>query len=1117
MKPTIFIPRVAAWVLLFACALPASALRPVQPEQNTELAQMITAGLEEREIQTLEQHIRALTAKSPRKRLAAATWISRQEPELLLKRANPLLAALVSNLTYRFEPYFPRLSRRFFGSPLKRAHKVREAARDAVASLALDERFHPALISASQNLIRESIAQLGQETDETRGGLAELMADEFTDILYGMELHPESILLYLTNLKPLHPSLAAQMPTLQDLLSDPDPARREGALVILSSFIMKRVAPKDDLLKTLPLVMENLRRPEMAIRQTAQRALVAFIENGEFEEALMAKMSLLAEPEFLKSRTHEGEADMIESLASNERFHPLLTGLAPALTTCLKNKDLKVVFEAERVLTIFVEHGIHPEGLSSAVPLLMDNLHYENPAPEEQEAADLLREMEMLPPGVGVGLIARKIDEEEFPENSLVIHGAKKALETFARMGISPETLAAQTPVLAKDLEDSDHNRRYIAQELLTTFIEAGILSESMALTTIEPTITNLRDFAPVVRTAAQRTLTALAKRRWGTGRLAGATRALIENLLHESRIVRRSAAETVAAFCRLPLPSPGALYPAVKPLTRNLEEHDVLVRSSAYQALFALVEAGIITDDLSWAIEPAVKDLSQQFYFHPASGLDAQGAAWNLLTALAGHERFHAALERAAITPQKLGFSAGLGWTEAAIMASAWEVVFRSRSYSALSLGARAWLRRTLMERIRDPSALLRDQARAWVEHLARLEALDRALGFPSMGAEFHLPKKDPERLTALAGAFVKGVGPHRLNPTEEGEDQIDLRLLPAYPSTFSRLLESFLETPELDAFEILGAHYTLGIDLGENLSTLALALFYGDLTYPWLPRPRGEADVGFPGVYTYHGATLDPQTGELAEHVRQSNLYLRPLRVLELVPIGERDSILQPLNLFPQDLESLAWLSAAARAPKSSAPGRIFQGFREEWEGWLEKLQGHLLVEAARRAEKAAAESGSQGVNDVLDQTSQKIYQGLYGVSAASVAKQTSKIPAPQQLEQAAPHRRALNSLIKDTLGKVRANLFVAPDVEEFLQAYRRAKTLEELDSAYARAVETLTAQIFSGRFEHPSEEENRLIDLLSALAPERAREIRAAIEKPPRAGLEESSAFNALAVSA
>lgn len=406
------------------------------------------------------------------------------------------------------------------------------------------------------------------------------------------------------------------------------------------------------------------------------------------------------------------------------------------------------------------------------------------------------------------------------------------------------------------------------------------------------------------------------------------------------------------------------------------------------------------------------------------------------------------------------------------------------------------------------------------WATHLARLETLDRALGLPSVGAELHLPLKAAEEfqsLSRVANALASGVGPHKLIAAHrESQDQLDLRLLPAYPSTFSKLLRFLLETPPLAKIKTIGAHYSVGIDLREALVPLALALFYGDETYARVPRPRGRADVGFPGVYTYRGATLGLWTGQVTKAV-QSNLNLRPLRVLAAECLSPGQFVHIPKELFPQDLEILSWLASAA----SAAPSNTFRSFLEGWNRWLESLPENDLPQHIQKAQRSISTRSSQGVNDALDAASRAIFQSLYGLPPESVAQREPPGPTLQELGRARPYRKALVQLIGDTMAQVQVERMLDQEVQQALQAYRRAETLEELDRTCEVAVQALTSQLFE--VERNSSEEAQLLILLGVLdphqagtflesmEPEQAKKIRATLEQVLSPGSEEMDSEN------
>ncbi|GEM_PF-6307545 len=571
----------------------------------------------------------------------------------------------------------------------------------------------------------------------------------------------------------------------------------------------------------------------------------------------------------------------------------------------------------------------------------------------------------------------------------------------------------------------------------------------------------------------------------------------------------RKNTIQTVASLIKKGLIDPASFDGGTYINDFGREDGNFRFREIRSEQLDGIVRAGLATPsdliatDLSELCE---KTLTENL-------LLSRKARWFLLVKLLGtDERFHEWLTQPGTTFQAaFGFPEGVGRGALDRFGLAWIGIQREASYKDVSLGGRAALRWKLLLAARQSSAEnLQALGQTWLTHLVRLEALDEALGLPTVGAEIHTDSSNAREreMTPVVLNLASGVGPHAMEPVHpEGESLLDFRLLPGYPTTFALLLHQFLGASRVKGIPAVGAHYSVGVDLGKNLVPLSLALFYGDPHHAWPPKARGEADQGFPGIDTYRGEMLNFRSGRKEYRATQSNIHLRPLKI-----VRDRGLGLEPEALFPMDLEAVAWLSVGAMAPKGSDAAQVFQTFLQEWTNWLNGLGGKDLVQKVAAAKAAISRESGAGLSDTLDQASADIYEKLHGISSEEAWERMDRgDPSVEQLQKRGFSKRNELALLLDrTLKGIQETSFVDPEVRESLQAYRavmiEGKDLAELDSRYANVVEVLSQAVF--RVDRGSEKEAKLLKLFEALAPDQAGNIRTALNKPKasEAGLEE-----------
>lgn len=348
---------------------------------------------------------------------------------------------------------------------------------------------------------------------------------------------------------------------------------------------------------------------------------------------------------------------------------------------------------------------------------------------------------------------------------------------------------------------------------------------------------------------------------------------------------------------------------------------------------------------------------------------------------------------------------------------------------------------------------------------HLWVFEAIDRWLGLPTVGAEFHLPI--PENAETLLGLqfvfanFASNVGSHSLVATDRTNvPSVDGRVLPGYPTTLRRLLQVILESEPLRTMDIIGAHVTVGFDFGKALSPVALSAFFGDLLYPWHPIAKGKAELGFPGHYTYRGASLSIYTGTIQGGWIQSNLHVRPARVLQQVAVLEGVPVLEPLDLILEDVERFSWLALALRQ-QTSDPQPFFLTHWNQWLGDFSLDRGpetQTLVEGLIDESETTGEGSLKGIQGVVE----TLFEKLYGVSVTEAAQRPGGQLSPSELERAKPYRERLSRLLEDTIRTAIERS--APGIGAEILAYRQATGLAEMDAKLRELTDALDVALSS-----------------------------------------------------
>ena len=818
------------------------------------------------------------------------------------------------------------------------------------------------------------------------------------------------------------------------------------------------------------------------------------------QPALANRMEFLVEAlvsnlEFFTPDVRGKAQQMLVELARIESYRGILSKEVPRMASFLRSPYPEIQQGAQETLEVFAIEGV-ARAADLVLAVTLENLTHGDPQ-TRQFAQDNFRKF-ILKTKIGSGSVRQglklTLDNLRHP-NIEVRASAQETALTALKQSIAPELLPEAVAPTVVNLNSDSTPLKLSGLRFLAALAEARVAPDLLAAAAVrvmrllEPAETN------PIRIEASHVLRLFARSGVALDQLAGATTPLISSVSYENNAtVRQAAQETLTVFAQAKV-IPGILSTTIAASIANLSYTDSEVRRAAQRTLIAMADVQELRPAVLAAL-PAFFNLLQ------SRDIGVQNTAKETLVALSGYEPFFQVIQ-AKFSPADLGLDTDLNWGQLGPFMLAWRRTLFDPSFNELTFGARAVVRREVIREARNipgPEALIL-KAKSWTDHFLRLEKLDEnGLQLASAGSELHLPFEDPKQEAALRQAAVEissGVGDHSMtlvHPEQPG--QLDVRLLPAFPSTFSKLMGLFLEDPAMDRFFTVGAHYSLGVDLKEALSTLSLVLFYGDLHYPWLPYPGGKTDrglyhLGFPGSYTYGGATLNPRTGRMTD-TRQSNLHLRPIRVLQQISIGAGQTIRQPFELYPQDLERFVWLAAAAQAPQGSALAQIYQEFLQDWHRWIGEFQNPALLTALERAEKGVAERYGQGVNDSLDRASALIYQAIYEVSAETIAQAPGQVPPTENQARAVPRRQALARLIEETIQKTQSALMPDAEVREALLSYRQARDLEQLDNTYTRVLEA-----FGRAFENPRqlspERATQLLKLLGTLDSNRAQELQ------------------------
>ena len=626
-----------------------------------------------------------------------------------------------------------------------------------------------------------------------------------------------------------------------------------------------------------------------------------------------------------------------------------------------------------------------------------------------------------------------------------------------------------------------------------------------------EDALADFRDLHRSTRLGRQRRITVFASR-VDPAVLAQLVPTFVTNLRDPDDDVRQTAEETLTACA--PRVDPTVLAQQVPTFVTNLRDSRWVVRLATLNTLHAFVprvDPAVLTS----AVAPSVTNLA-----------DVYKAAQDMLLALAGRPSLRPVLLEQGVGPREMGFEELTAWQAFWLAERLLEARIEG-TFQRLSLGGRAVYVHTLVALAQGQKTLAAleattDHARTWLTHLRRLEAVDEALGLWSVGAELHL--EVPSLSAAQADAFrraaqrlIRGVGPHHLllfeshaPVTVEGQTvlPLDIRLLPAMPSTFRLLLTHLLADPAaFDAEPWVGAHYSVGVDLDRHLVPIVLALFFGDPAWGGRLGEGGRFEFGvadasaedqysFPGIQTYRGQSLNLQTGQKTD-LTQSNLHLRPLRLMAEIVQGTGDastSTLEPVNLYLSDLERVAWFAEAAaafRTTPSSPMSQAYAQFLHRWDAWMTGLGGAPLRERVQQAEAEIVRTTGTVAHPALHTASRAIEQAMTVEARRElVALVEQSLTAFQQAQ--VPDENVYQALQLYRFAPTLATLAEAQADEEAGEEEEGEPptALEQLEESYANLLEALGTSL--GNPEQPSRDVSsraRLLTVLAALEPTEA----------------------------
>jgi len=354
---------------------------------------------------------------------------------------------------------------------------------------------------------------------------------------------------------------------------------------------------------------------------------------------------------------------------------------------------------------------------------------------------------------------------------------AERTLAAFAKAGVAVDALGSAVPQIVGHFSSSDYRVTWAAGNTLATFAKERVGEEELeaAVPRIVDHLDHWKNSQGFAHSASKETLVAMAEAGFAVGALEAAVPQIVDLLVHPEFQVQREAKETLEAFAKSGVAAE-ALAAAVPKIFGYLYHHvDPYVGRAVHEVLTVFARRRVAVEELGTAARQ-----SGGYRFGPEEAVRER--VKKLLEVLAQERVVVEAVE-----PLD-----GMGRLEKVM-----EDMSSLPGYLELSLGGRALLRRKLEKTTSLSEEEIRRHGERWLAHWVRLEGLDRAARLASAGAELHLPvEADHLKLQWLARRMASGTGAHSMVPwiSEAEGRQIDIRLLPAYPAVFRRLLGEML-----------------------------------------------------------------------------------------------------------------------------------------------------------------------------------------------------------------------------------------------------------------------------------------------------------------------------------
>ncbi|MBI4436352.1 MAG: DUF4922 domain-containing protein [Candidatus Omnitrophica bacterium] len=318
--------------------------------------------------------------------------------------------------------------------------------------------------------------------------------------------------------------------------------------------------------------------------------------------------------------------------------------------------------------------------------------------------------------------------------------------------------------------------------------------------------------------------------------------------------------------------------------------------------------------------------------------------------------------------------------------------LLFQKSSLKGFFLGDQEYIKAYLYQKIKegvDPERIQREMEKVL---LPSLRILDNLLdqGNPTFGVEVHQvsPTREKEASLQLPRFLLQYLSfvqtPHQVAITDfvgkEDERRLEIRILPSHIVGLKLLLDELIR---LKLIQVSPYTFTVGEPLDEESITILSSSFFFPTGYAELPyasSSQGWEEPGFPGIWSYTGATVDPKEGGAPTSARQSNIYARIL--------GEG---------YEKELWRLGTLSLGAskyRKDPQSEVGGVYQDFKKAMEGFYRHYLGldpetvGLLLGKGYRLPEGDAKVDESRLHQALKALQEKLKEGEnYGLYVKSV----------------------------------------------------------------------------------------------------------------------------------